>query len=63
VVGPALDGIAGKQNEDYLRQSLVDPQAAIAEGFPVEVSPMPPFGVLLSPQELEDVLAFVKTLN
>ena len=63
VVGPALDGIAGKQQESYLRESLLNPQAAIAEGFPVEVSPMPPFGVLLSPQELEDVLAYLKTLN
>lgn len=63
VVGPALDGIASKKEEAYLRESLVNPQAAIAEGFPVEVSPMPPFGVLLSPQELEDVLAFLKTLK
>ncbi len=63
VVGPALDGIASKYDEGYLRESLVNPQAAIAEGFPVEVSPMPPFGVLLSPQELEDVVAFLKTLK
>lgn len=62
-VGPALDGIASKQTEDYLRESLVYPQATIAKGFPVELSPMPPFGVLLSSQELEDVLAYLKTLN
>ncbi len=63
VVGPPLDGIAGRKDTDYLRESLIDPQATIAEGFPVEVSPMPPFGVLLSPQELEDVLAFLMTLK
>jgi len=63
VVGPPLDGIAGRKSDDYLRESLVDPQATIAEGFPIEISPMPPFGVLLSPQELEDVLAYLKTLN
>lgn len=63
VVGPLLDGIAGRKDANYLRESLVDPQATIAEGFPVEVSPMPPFGVLLSPQELEDVLAYLLTLK
>lgn len=62
-VGPALDEIASKQTDDYLRESLVYPQATIAKGFPVELSPMPPFGVLLSSQELEDVLAYLKTLN
>ena len=63
VVGPALDGIAAAKDEDYLRESLVDPQATIAEGYPAEVSPMPPFGVLLSPQELEDVLTYLMTLK
>ncbi|MBH54109.1 MAG: glycosyl hydrolase [Opitutaceae bacterium] len=62
-VGPSLDGIASKKQIDYLRESLIDPQATIAEGFPVELSPMPPFGVLLEPQQLEDVLAYLKTLN
>ncbi len=62
-VGPILDGIALRKGADYLRQSLVDPQAAIAEGYPAAVSPMPPFGVLLKPQELEDVLAFLQTLT
>ena len=63
VVGPPLGGIASRKQMDYLRQSLVDPQAIIAEGFPVEVSPMPPYGVLLSAQQLEDVLAYLQTLN
>lgn len=62
-VGPALDGIASKETMDYLRESLTKPQATIAQGFPVEISPMPPYGVLLDPQELEDVLAYLKTLN
>lgn len=63
VVGPPLDGIAERKTEAYLRESLVDPQNTIAEGYPAEVSPMPPFGVLLSPQDLEDVLAFLMTLR
>lgn len=37
--------------------------AAIAEGFQGKVSPMPPMGVLLKPQELADVMAYILTLK
>ena len=63
VVGPYLDGIAARKDADYIRESLVDPQAKMAEGFTAGISPMPPFGVLLKPQELEDILAFLNTLT
>lgn len=62
-VGPALDGIASRKSEDYIYESLVDPQATMAMGYPAEVSPMPPMGVLLSEQELRDVMAFLMTLT
>ena len=62
-IGPALDTIATRKNEDYILQSLVDPGAAIAEGYVGKVSPMPPMGVLLKPQELADVLAYMMTLK
>ncbi len=62
-VGPPLDGIAARHAPDYLRQSLLEPQAALAEGYPAEISPMPPFGVLLKPQEIEDLMAFLLTLK
>jgi mono/diheme cytochrome c family protein len=41
----------------------VDPGATIAEGFQGKVSPMPPMGVLLKPQELADVMAYIMTLK
>jgi putative membrane-bound dehydrogenase-like protein len=63
VIGPALDTIATRKQEDYILQSLVDPGAVIAEGFQGKVSPMPPMGVLLKPQELEDVMAYLMTLK
>jgi len=63
-VGPALDGIASRKDEAYLLESLVNPNAALAEGFnQVPVSPMPPMGQILKPQELADVLAFLKGLK
>jgi putative membrane-bound dehydrogenase-like protein len=62
-IGPALDTIATRKGEDYILQSLVDPGATIAEGFQGKVSPMPPMGVLLKPQELADVMAYIMTLK
>ncbi len=62
-VGPYLDGIAKRKDAAYLRESLLDPQATIAEGFPAEVSPMPPFGVLLPAQDVEDLIAYLRTLK
>ncbi len=62
-IGPAMDGIATRKQRDYILQSLVDPQATIAEGYQAQVSPMPPMGVLLKPQELEDVMEYLMTLK
>ena len=63
VIGPALDNIAARKAKDYLRQSLTEPNASIAEGYPAAVSPMPPLGLLLGDQEIEDVLAYLMTLK
>ena len=62
-VGPALDTIASRKKDDYILQSLVDPGATIAEGYVGKVSPMPPMGVLLKPQELADIMAYLLTLK
>ena len=62
-VGPALDTIETRKQERYIRESLVDPGATIAEGFQGQVSPMPPMGVLLTQQELADVMAYLMTLK
>jgi len=63
VIGPALDGIGGRKEADYLLQSLIEPGAAIAEGYPGEFSPMPPMNLLLTDQEITDVLEYLKTLK
>ena len=62
-VGPALDRIAARKQEGYILESLIDPGATIAEGYRGKVSPMPPMGVLLKPQELADVMAYLMTLK
>jgi len=63
-VGPILDGIAVRGEKDYIAESLMDPNATLAKGYEnLEISPMPPVGVLLKEQELADILAFLQTLT
>jgi cytochrome c551/c552 len=63
-VGPALDKVASKNDEAYLLESLLEPSAKLAQGYAQSpVSPMPPMGLILKPQELADVLALLKTLK
>jgi mono/diheme cytochrome c family protein len=63
-VGPILDGIAVRSDKDYILESLMDPNAKLAKGYEkLEISPMPPLGVLLKEQELADILAYLRTLT
>lgn len=63
-VGPALDGIASRKEAAYLIESLVNPNAALAEGYTATpISPMPPMNLILKPQEFEDVKAFILSLK
>ena len=63
-VGPPLDGIATKFTAAYITESLVEPGKVLAKGYEaLGASPMPPMGLVLKPQELEDVKAFLQTLK
>jgi putative membrane-bound dehydrogenase-like protein len=63
-VGPDLDGIASRKDAAYIKQSLLEPNAVMAQGFEnLPISPMPPMGLLLKPQELEDIQSFLSTLK
>jgi mono/diheme cytochrome c family protein len=62
-VGPILDGIAVRSDKASILESLMDPNARMAQGYEdLEISPMPPLGVLLKEQELADILAYLGTL-
>ncbi len=70
-VGPSLKGLFGHEvrlrdgrtvvaDENYIRRSILDPTADVVEGFnPV----MPPFAGLLSEDEINALIAFIKSLQ
>lgn len=63
-VGPALDGIATRKDEAYILESLINPNAKLAEGYTATpISPMPPMNLILKPQEFADVKAFLLSLK
>ena len=63
-IGPALDGLAARATPAYIHESMVEPNKVLAKGYEqLGVSPMPPMGLILKPQELEDVKAFLQTLK
>jgi len=63
-VGPPLDGIATRATPEYIKESLLEPNKVLAKGYEnLGTSPMPPMGVILKPQELADIQAFLHTLK
>lgn len=63
-VGPALDGIATRKDRSYIRESLLEPSKVLAQGYEgTGLSPMPPMADIFSPQELEDIQAYLQTLK
>jgi cytochrome c oxidase subunit II len=63
-VGPDLDNLAadaqkaGEPVADYVRQSIVDPNAVVVAGYQPGVMP-PNFGDTLSPEELDALVAYL----
>jgi mono/diheme cytochrome c family protein len=57
-VGPNLDEVLPGQSEAMIHESIVDPNAKIATGFPPNVMPTT-FEEKLSPEELNDLVQFL----
>lgn len=56
----AASAVAGKSAEEFLHESIVDPNAVITDGFTAGVM-YPAFGTDLSAQEIADLVAFLMT--
>ena len=57
-VGPDLDEALQGQDAEFIRQSIVDPNAEITQGYSAGVMPQN-FEQELSPQQLDDLVAFL----
>lgn len=71
LVGPSWQGLFGREevladgttitvDEAYLKESILDPNAKIVQGFSPNV--MPPYRDRLSDKELKAIIAFIKSL-
>ncbi len=59
-MGPAFDGIGGRVDADYIRNSILEPAAGAAEGFEAFIGVMPAiFGTQLTAAQLEAVVQFL----
>ncbi|MDO8343478.1 MAG: HEAT repeat domain-containing protein [Cellvibrio sp.] len=61
-VGPNLTTIAKTLSREQLLEAMVDPGARVSPGFG-PVSGMPPMGLLLRPDEIRDLVAYLSTLT
>ncbi|MEX2431248.1 MAG: cytochrome c [Dehalococcoidia bacterium] len=70
IVGPDLEGVAtraqgrepGTSAEEYMRQSIVDPDAFVVPGFPQGVMP-PVYGDQLDEEQLNNLVAYLMSLE
>jgi mono/diheme cytochrome c family protein len=70
IVGPSLDNIAeqaddrvnGMSAEEYLRQSILEPDAHLVDGFQPGTMQQN-FAVLLSDEEVDHLVAYLMTLD
>jgi cytochrome c oxidase subunit 2 len=59
-VGPDLDEALKSKDEQFIKQSITDPNAEIAKGFQPGIMPQT-YGSQLTSQQLNDLVAFLKT--
>jgi mono/diheme cytochrome c family protein len=72
LVGPTWLGLYGHEveledgstviaDDEYLIESIKDPNAKIVAGFPAGA--MPPYGSILSDEDIIDIVAYIRTLG
>ena len=62
IVGPSLAGIGSRADADYIRESILDPNAVLVEGFPANTMP-PVWNEELTEEQIEQLVAYLMTLK
>jgi cytochrome c551/c552 len=62
VVGPALSTIGAMHDADYIRQSIVDPNAVIAQGYSAGIMPQN-FGTAIPQEDLDAIVEYLSGLQ
>jgi len=70
LIGPGLSGISehggdrvdGMSAEDYIRQSILEPNAFVVEGYVANLMPQT-YGDIFSADEINDLIAYLMTLD
>lgn len=60
-LGPNLFGISQKASEDYIRQSIVSPDAVISPGYSADI--MPNYGEILDADQIEALVTYLLTVK
>ncbi len=58
-----IDGTKVKAMEDYLRESILDPTAKMLEGFDGTEAGMPTYNGILSDEDVESLVIFIRSLH
>ncbi len=61
VVGPSMQGI-GSRDEAYIRESILDPNADLVEGYPADTMPNV-WGTELSGEQVDQLVAYLLSLK
>ena len=62
IVGPSLAGIGSDEDAAYIRESILDPNAVLVEGFPPDTMPNV-WGTELSGEQVDQLVAYLQTLK
>lgn len=62
IVGPSMAGIACRGDEAYIRESILDPDAQLVDGFPAGTMPQV-WEDELSEEQLNQIVAYLLTLE
>ncbi len=62
IVGPSIAGVGSRLSADEMRESILDPNAVLVEGFPADTMP-PVWEDELTDEQVDQLVAYMLTLK